>query len=214
MHPGFILTFKDSFVNLGAHEFDLTCQCNLFQLFSHLQVLTVLKEMVADMMEIMIKMIKEFKNEYSFKAQILRRYFKIFLTYLTRGSDEGVSTAKPTRETELIQSFMESLDANFKERKMVAEYAEQLAVTPNYLNKVVKKHTRFSAGHHIRQRIVLEAKRMGRFTRPGMKEIAYSLGFLDPSHFSRFFKTFTGTNFSSFKRGARTAPSEVAANRT
>ena len=34
-----------------------------------------------------------------------------------------------------------------------------------------------------------------------MKEIAYDLGFLDSAHFSRFFKTFGGINFSEFKRG-------------
>jgi AraC-like DNA-binding protein len=85
---------------------------------------------------------------------------------------------------------------------MVAEYAAQLLVTPNYLNRIVKRNTGFSAGHHIRQRIVLEAKRMGRFSGAGLKEIAYDLGFLDIAHFSRFFKTFGGTNFSEFKRGA------------
>ena len=97
---------------------------------------------------------------------------------------------------------MELLDKNFKEKKMVAEYAAQLLVTPNYLNRIVKKITGFSAGHHIRQRVVLEAKRMGRYSDAGMKEIAYDLGFLDSAHFSRFFKTFGGINFSEFKRGA------------
>jgi hypothetical protein len=41
---------------------------------------------------------------------------------------------------------------------------------PNYLNRIVKKNTGFSAGHHIRQRVVLEAKRMGRYSDAGMKE--------------------------------------------
>jgi hypothetical protein len=38
---------------------------------------------------------------------------------------------------------------------------------------------KFSAGHQIRQHIVLEAKRMGRYSGAGMKEIAYDLGFAD-----------------------------------
>ena len=108
---------------------------------------------------------------------------------------------------------MELLDNNFKETKMVAEYAGQLAVTPNYLNRIVKKNTGFSAGHHIRQRVVLEAKRMGRYSDAGMKEIAYSLGFLDSAHFSRFFKTFAGINFSEFKRGGLVVPLNLAFNR-
>src|SRR5450432_815874 len=89
---------------------------------------------------------------------------------------------------------------------MVAEYAAQLLVIPNYLNRVVKRITGISAGHHIRQCIVLEAKRMGRYSGAGMKEIAYDLGFLDIAHFSRFFKTFGGANFSDFKKGALIVP--------
>ena len=96
---------------------------------------------------------------------------------------------------------MELLDKNFKEKKMVAEYAAQLLVTPNYLNRIIKNITGFSAGHHIRQRIVLEAKRLGLYTAAGMKEIAYKLGFIDSAHFSKFFKTYAGLNFSEFKKG-------------
>jgi AraC family transcriptional regulator, transcriptional activator of pobA len=200
---GFILTFKDSFVNLGAHEFDLTSQASLFQLFFHLQVLSVQKEMVTDMMETMIKMVKEFKNEYSFKAQLLRRYLIIFLIYVNRQFEKRQQSTHHSRETELTKSFMELLEQNFKEKKMVADYADELYITPNYLNGIVKKNTGFSAGHHIRQRVVLEAKRMCRYSDTGMKEIAYNLGFVDSSHFSKFFKAVSGMNFSDFKKEGR-----------
>ena len=197
---GFILSFKDSFFNLGAHEFDLTCEASLFQLFSHLQVLSVQRDTVTDMMEIMKKMMKEFENEYSFKAQLLRRYFKIFLIYVGRQFEERQENTQHSRETELTKSFMGLLEKNFKEKKMVADYAAELYLTPNYLNGMVKKNTGFSAGHHIRQRVVLEAKRMCRFSDAGMKEIAYNLGFADSSHFSKFFKAVSGMNFSDFKK--------------
>jgi len=66
---------------------------------------------------------------------------------------------------------------------------------------IVKKHTQHSAGYHIRQRIVLEAKRLAIYSDVCMKEIAYLLGFSDTAHFSKFFKKSTGINFSEFKRG-------------
>jgi AraC family transcriptional activator of pobA len=158
-------------------------------------------------------MIKEFGNRYSYRMELLKRYFKIFLIYLTRTLDENFPSTEQSRETELVKSFMELLDKNFKEKKMVAEYAAQLLVTPNYLNRIVKKITGFSAGHQIRQRVVLEAKRMGRYSDAGMKEIAYNLGFLDSAHFSRFFKTFGRINFSEFKKGALIVPLAAALNR-
>jgi AraC-like DNA-binding protein len=54
---------------------------------------------------------------------------------------------------------------------------------------------------------------MGRYSDAGMKEIAYNLGFLDTAHFSRFFKTFGGINFTEFKRGTLVVPLNVTLNR-
>jgi len=202
---GFVFNFTDSFFKMNEYDFGWALQASLFQLFSEGRTIKVTYEMEEDMKEIILKMIKEFQNQFSYRMELLKRYFKIFLIYLTRRSDNPQSTEQ-SREAELVKYFMELLDKNFKEKKMVAEYAAQLLVTPNYLNRIVKRNTGFSAGHHIRQRIVLEAKRMGRFSGAGLKEIAYDLGFLDIAHFSRFFKTFGGTNFSEFKRGAMVVP--------
>jgi AraC-like DNA-binding protein len=210
---GFVFSFTDSFFSVGEYDFDMACQASLGQLFTERRIIRIAYEMEEDMKEIVLKMIKEFGNQYSNRMELLKRYFKIFLIYLTRTLDENFQSTEQSRETELVKSFMELLDKNFKEKKMVAEYAAQLLVTPNYLNRIVKKITGFSAGHHIRQRVVLEAKRMGHYSDAGMKEIAYNLGFLDSAHFSRFFKTFGGINFSDFKRGAVIVPLNAAFNR-
>jgi AraC family transcriptional activator of pobA len=197
---GYILSFADSFLKLADHEFDSVSPMKLCQFFSKCVVVEIQKEATPEIREIVMKMVNEFSNEYSFRTQILRRYFKIFLIYLIRHFENGLSFVKQTREIELAKSFMELLDKHFKEKKMVADYASLLLVTPNYLNGIVKKNTGFSAGHLIRQRVVLEAKRMGRYSDAGMKEIAYSLGFSDSAHFSKFFKTVAGTNFTDFKK--------------
>lgn len=47
----------------------------------------------------------------------------------------------------------------------------------------------------------------------GMKEIAYDLDFLDSAHFSRFFKSFAGTNFTDFKREPLNFPIGTSFNR-
>jgi AraC family transcriptional activator of pobA len=210
---GFVLSFTDSFFSGGEYDFDLANHTSLCQLFTERRTISVSYEIEEDMKEIMLKMIKEFENQYSNRMELLKRYFKIFLIYLTRTLEENLQSTEQSRETELVKKFMELLDKNFKEKKMVAEYAAQLLVTANYLNRIVKKITGSSAGHQIRQRIVLEAKRMGRYSDAGMKEIAYDLGFLDSAHFSRFFKTFGGINFSEFKRGALVVPLQAAFNR-
>ncbi|HET7000690.1 MAG TPA: helix-turn-helix transcriptional regulator [Puia sp.] len=197
---GYILSFTDSFLKMSDHEFDSICPLKLCQLFSEHVVVEIQKDAKPELEEIMVKMANELNHEYSFRTQLLRRYFKIFLIYLIRHLGNVVSFVKQTREIELVKSFMELLDKQFREKKMVADYASLLFVTPNYLNGIVKKNTGFSAGHLIRERVVLEAKRMCRYSDAGMKEIAYELGFVDSSHFSKFFKAVSGMNFSDFKK--------------
>jgi AraC family transcriptional regulator, transcriptional activator of pobA len=197
---GFVFSFTDGFYGIGEYDFDMSCQASLNQLFAERRVIKFSGEMEGDMSEIVLKMMKEFENKFSSKMELLKRYFKIFLIYVARGMDENIGSSEQSRETELVKKFMESLEKNFKEKKQVSDYAGMLLVSPNYLNRIVKRITGMSAGHQIRQRVVLEAKRMGRYSDAGMKEIAYNLGFLDSAHFSKFFKTFGGLNFTDFKR--------------
>ena len=198
---GFVFSFSDSFFSMDECDLNWKCQATLCQLFAECRTIRIASNLEEDLKEIALKMVKEFETRDVYKMELLMRYFKIFLIYLTMALNERLQLTENSRETELVKNFTELLDKNYKEKKMVAEYAAQLLVTPNYLNRVVKNSTGFSAGHHIRQRIVLEAKRLGLYTAAGMKEIAYKLGFIDSAHFSKFFKTYAGMNFSDFKKG-------------
>ena len=197
---GYIISFTDNFLKMDELEFDLGCQASLLQMFSTAAGVFVHEELQQDLNEIISRIIKEYINIFIFKTEILRRYLKIFLIYLTRQFDESFRLITQTRNNELKQKFLDAVEKNYRYKKMVIDYAEMLFVTPNYLNEVVKKNTGFPAGYHIRHRVALEAKRMVLHSDNSMKEIAYDLGFLDCAHFSKFFKTITGNNFSDFKK--------------
>ena len=49
----------------------------------------------------------------------------------------------------------------------------------------------------------MEAKRQAMYSQVSMKEIAYGLGFDNLAHFSKYFKTNSGINFTDFKRQAK-----------
>ena len=205
---GFVFSFSDSFFRMDEYD-PWECLASLCQLFGERPIIRIADEMEEDLNEIALRMVKEFENQHSYKMELLKRYFKIFLIYLTRALEENFQSTKHSRETELVNKFRELVDKNFIEKKMVAEYAAQLLITANYLNRTIKNITGFSAGHYIRQRVVLEAKRMGRYTAAGMKEIAYKLGFIDSAHFSKYFKAVAGENFSEFKKGGIVVPFEL-----
>ena len=197
---GYILSFSESFLSIENQESNSTYHTSLFKMFASTAAITVDSEALPDMKNIAEKMVNEFENNHLFRTEILRRYFKIWLIYITRQVEGNVEFIKPTRNMEIVQQFMDLLEKNYKSQKMVSDYAGMLSVTPNYLNEIIKKTTGFSAGHHIRQRIVLEAKRQATYSGRCMKEIAYFLGFCDMAHFSKLFKNTTGMNFSDFKK--------------
>jgi AraC family transcriptional activator of pobA len=135
-----------------------------------------------------------------FQRGILERYLKIFFFDLFRQFSSTSEQQSLVNHPDVVQRFLELLEKNFATKKSVADYAALLFLSPNYLNTIIKKVTGFPASHHIKQRIALEAKRLGAYTDLCMKQVAYGLGFDDIPHFSKYFKSATGMNFTDFKQ--------------
>jgi AraC family transcriptional activator of pobA len=156
---------------------------------------------INDLKVIFSKMFREFSDNDDTTNDVLYGWLKIFMLYLAR--NVKIQTSTPlSRDTELARRFMELVSKNFTTKKMVSDYADNLLVTPNYLNQIVKRVSGFPASHHIQQYLILEAKRQATQSCRSMKEIAYDLGFDDLAHFSKFFKSKSGINFSSFKKSS------------
>jgi len=195
---GYIFSFCKSFLGIEDHDSESLLR-SLSQMFT-LQYLLLGFDAMIEMQDITRQIVKEYNDHNLYRSEILRRYFKIFLIHLSRQFAVPKPVAKPSRNVDLLQNFVSLLEQNFRNQKMVADYADRLAVTPNYLNEVIKKITGYPAGYHIRQRVALEAKRKAANSDVGMKEVAYDLGFFDLAHFSKFFKNTTGMSFSDFKK--------------
>jgi len=111
----------------------------------------------------------------------------------------GMVTLKPADP--VVEALRHLVEEHFRKERMLAFYAEKLAMTPDRLNDHVKRATGVTAGHLIRQRVLTEAKRQLVFTAQAIHEIAYDLAFSDPSHFARFFRKQTGTTPHEFREG-------------
>jgi AraC family transcriptional activator of pobA len=111
----------------------------------------------------------------------------------------GAVTLAPADAT--VDALRRLVEEQFRKERLLGFYAEKLAMTPDRLNDHVKRATGVTAGHLIRQRVLTEAKRQLVFTMQPIHEIAYDLGFADPSHFARFFRKQTGTTPQSFREG-------------
>jgi AraC family transcriptional activator of pobA len=79
-------------------------------------------------------------------------------------------------------------------------YAEHLNTTPQNLNAICRKEYGRSASNIIADHIIKEVKRLLLYTNGTISEIAFSLGFKDSSHFTKYFKRYTGETPKQFKK--------------
>lgn len=114
------------------------------------------------------------------------------------GPEKGNPVAKPGMQ--LIRQFRKLVEHHFAEKRLPKEYAALLHVTPNYLNAICKEVLGMPAGEVIRERVLLEAKRLLVNAGLNINEIAYQLNFEDNSYFSRFFKKYNGITPEEFRR--------------
>jgi len=82
-------------------------------------------------------------------------------------------------------------------------FADQLAVTANYLSDTVKHQSGQSALTHIHEFIIAEAKTALKKNKKTVAEIAYDLGFEYPNYFSRLFKKKTQLSPSAYRKSVK-----------
>lgn len=81
----------------------------------------------------------------------------------------------------------------------VQYFADRLNMSPNYFSDLVKRHTGDNAGNLIREHIVRLAKNALKSS-GNIAQVAYSLGFEYPQHFTRMFKKQTGITPTQYLR--------------
>lgn len=81
----------------------------------------------------------------------------------------------------------------------VEYYADVLCISPNYLNKIVKKYFDVTAKLYIQMKLADEAKRLLAYTFLTIEEISEELNFNTSSYFIRFFKKRTDLTPTQFR---------------
>ncbi|MDE5637553.1 MAG: helix-turn-helix transcriptional regulator, partial [Alistipes sp.] len=77
--------------------------------------------------------------------------------------------------------------------------AAELCLSPNYFGDLVKRETGRTAQEYIQQRLIGAAKERILDPTKSISEVAYSLGFQYPQHFSRLFKRIVGRTPNEYR---------------
>ena len=142
------------------------------------------------------KMHEEIKSDYAFKYDLLRNYLTELIHYGQKLTPLESDANAINASARISTMFIELLERQFPiesatqsiQLKTPADFAGNLGVHVNHLNKVLKDVTGKTTSEIISSRIAQEAKVLLKQTMWNVSEIAFSLGFDEVAHFSNFFK--------------------------
>lgn len=196
---GFIVNFSPSFFDQLFIQPQVIEQFSFFGSDVQRQVILLTKPAQEDAVRILEQVTTEqlAKKEMS-QVMIATLLLQLFMV-VKRNHPAAQPANKAQNSTTLLRSFERLVEDNFRQFRLPKEYAAMLYITPNHLNALCKDVLGKPAGEFIRDRIVLEAKRLLVNVDLAIGDIAQELNFPDNSYFTRFFKKYTGTTPEAFR---------------
>ncbi|WP_249037449.1 helix-turn-helix domain-containing protein [Lacinutrix venerupis] len=104
------------------------------------------------------------------------------------------------RKVVIFLNFKSLLEANFSTNRNADFYAKKLNITYKHLNEICKEILNVTAKQFIDAFVILEAKRLLINSEIKSTELAYKLGFQEPTNFVKYFKKHTKFTPNSFKK--------------
>ena len=163
----------------------------LFDDFVGLSCVTVQDKDSAALDMLVAAIQEELKKEDSLgHREALHALVKLFVI-MVRRSYAGMNPSAPNPHKVSYKAFLnfrKLIEENYCRLHTVKDYASLLNVSSKTLTLYVNECSKYSPLELINNRIILEAKRLLRYSVLSVKEIAFRLGFEDPSYFAKFFK--------------------------
>jgi AraC-like DNA-binding protein len=147
------------------------------------------------------RMSEELASPRDDASELLRARLYELLVLLNRWYRQRHPRAKTSSRNSTVERFREMVDRDFRHRHRVSDYAARVGISPGHLNVLCAAHLGHSASAEIHQRLLLEAKRLLRYTDKAAFVIAQDLGFADPAYFGRFFRRGTNVTPRSYRNG-------------
>jgi AraC-like DNA-binding protein len=199
---GHFIFYNRDFYCIQIHDEEVACDGLLFNNISNMPMTAVPHQEAAFIDHLFHQIENEFMLQDSSQEEMLRTYLKQLLIKSTRLWKQqylgGVLTDQ-NNDPDSFRRFTQLVEAHYKEKHTVADYADIMLIAPKTLTHRFKRMNLPQPNEVIKNRIILEAKRLLVHTAMSAKEIAYELCYDDPAYFSRLFFIKTGESPSGFK---------------
>lgn len=197
---GYIVNFSEQYINALIANPRYLDQFDFLSGKASDQVITIPRNNRPQIERILKTIIEEGNSNEALKDDCARAALVQLLIYVSRYSNKDDGDQRTNHNSLLLRNFLKLIDQYYKEKKLTRDYAALLYVTANHLNALSKDRTGQSAGELIRNRVLLEAKRLLVNAKMSISEIASELDFADNSYFSKYFKKYEGVSPDEFRK--------------
>lgn len=196
---GFIVNFSAQYINSLISNPRYLDQFSFFSGMANEQVINLPIEVRVQVAETLTTIITEGNSTLEMRDDFVRAALIQLFIQVNRNITRNEDKRSNSYNYLLFCNFQKLIDVHYKEKRLTKDYASMLYVTPNHLNALSNDVTGRSAGELIRDRVLLEAKRLLINAQLSITEIAGELDFADNSYFSKFFKKYTGVSPEIFR---------------
>lgn len=188
---GFFCIFTDSFFN----HFGNIKEYPVFKPGGN-PIFLLKDEQLKAVTNIYLKMFQEIDSDYVYKYDVLRNLVFELIHAALRMQPATTLYSNQNASARISSLFMELLERQFPIEsplqritlRSAIDFAKQLAVHVNHLNRALKETTGKTTSQLIGERITQEARALLKHTDWNVSEIGYCLGFEELPHFINFFK--------------------------
>ncbi|MEO8621380.1 MAG: helix-turn-helix domain-containing protein [bacterium] len=200
---GVCLFFEDSFVKEFLHDDAFVHRLPYFHAEPARAALTLLPSVARRVRARLAAMQRELAHHRNDSVDLLRAQLHETLIVLARQYASAHRVASQRATHRVVSRFMELIERDAAHRRRIADYATELAVTPGHLSVLCTEYTGQGAKRLLDNRLVTRARRLLQYSDDSSAQIGASLGFDDPSYFSRFFRRETGQTPKEFRGSLR-----------
>ncbi|MDQ0064872.1 helix-turn-helix domain-containing protein [Chryseobacterium lathyri] len=199
---GQLMHFNRDFYCVEIHDQEVACDGILYNNVFEIPFINLNEEQSAEIQKIIKDIQSELKNEDSGTEEMLRTLLKLIILKSTRiwKQQHQLSDKEQQADVQFLRKFSKLVEQHYKTLHTVADYADLLCVTPKNLSKKIGLVSKDTPNEIIKNRIILESKRLLAHTAMNVKEIAYSLNYEDDAYFVRFFTKHVGISPTSFRK--------------
>jgi AraC family transcriptional regulator, transcriptional activator of pobA len=198
---GFLLLFTSSFLYHNATTQHILRSLQVFDYALHTPKIALQPAQHAELLTQIQSIAEEYRQPADpLTEEILRTQLRLFLLYIERIRRASQQSLAAHAYYQDFVAFRDLVEQELSRSRTVQYFARQLGVSPRQLNKLTKQVLNKSAKAFIDERVLLEAQRLLAQSTLSIKQIAYHLGFDEPTNFVKFFKKHARCNPGAFRK--------------